>query len=508
MKLNIKKLTALVCAAMVSVSVLMAETSTSSFASAEDVKKAQLAMSSNDYIVTPGDIYTLAFSEGSFYLSVDTTYKVRVANLGIINAKGMTLQELKNKVETLIISNYPTSGIQFFLNNPASFNVYVKGETTSAGSLVCWALNRASDVLGSFYTSYSSKRFITVISSDGTSKEYDLFMAERDGDFSQNPFLRPDDTIIVHKLDRRVTISGEVKRAGTYELKTGEELNSLIFDYADGFSPNADKDNIMVSKFVGGKENYTTSYLKETDLHLETPLACYDKVVIGTNTLQRSVVYVEGAVRSDYNYQAEANSSAEIITGSVITSPSSTTRLRIPVDSGKTWKAFVLENQRMFTNSSDMVNAYVYRRLENGEEKCFPINVSEILYPGKVQAVVEDIEIETEDKLIVPFTQYYVTVNGAVNSAGRYGYQPGKDWTYYVGLANGFNLDQNLFSTIKITDKNGKKLSKKSVIPPEAQIYASRNSPNGGWVIPLITAIISFVTVCLTFYTTVKGFNF
>ena len=71
----------------------------------------------------------------------------------------------------------------------------------------------------------------------------------------------------------------------------------------------------------------------------------------------------------------------------------------------------------------------------------------------------------------------------------------------------GFNLDENLFSSVKITDKNGKKLSKKSEIPPEAVIYASRNSPKNGWLIPLITSILTFVTTCLTFIGTIMNFS-
>ena len=39
-----------------------------------------------------------------------------------------------------------------------------------------------------------------------------------------------------------------------------------------------------------------------------------------------------------------------------------------------------------------------------------------------------------------------------MNSAGKYAYQPGKTWTYYVNLAEGFNLDQNLFKVVKIDD--------------------------------------------------------
>ena len=55
--------------------------------------------------------------------------------------------------------------------------------------------------------------------------------------------------------------------------------------------------------------------------------------------------------------------------------------------------------------------------------------------------------------------------------------------------------------------QNGKKLSKKSEIPPEAVIYASRNSPNNGWLMPLITSILTFVTTCLTLIGTIMNFS-
>ena len=85
--------------------------------------------------------------------------------------------------------------------------------------------------------------------------------------------------------------------------------------------------------------------------------------------------------------------------------------------------------------------------------------------------------------------------------------KPKITYEYYINLANGFNLDENLFNSIKITDKNGKKLSKKSEIPPEAVIYASRNSPNNGWLIPLIPSILTFITTCLTLIGTIMNFS-
>ena len=116
----------------------------------------------------------------------------------------------------------------------------------------------------------------------------------------------------------------------------------------------------------------------------------------------------------------------------------------------------------------------------------------------------EEIMIQPGDTLYIPFTQYYVIVTGAVNDPGRYFYQADKDWSYYVNLANGFNQDQNIFSAVTITTKEGKKLSKKSKIPPEAVIHAQRNSPNQGWVLPLIISIITFLTTCLGLYTSIS----
>ena len=61
-------------------------TSSTSFTSTDNIKKAQVAAATNEYIVTAGDIYSLVYSGGSFSISVDSTYRVRVAHLGMRKA--------------------------------------------------------------------------------------------------------------------------------------------------------------------------------------------------------------------------------------------------------------------------------------------------------------------------------------------------------------------------------------------------------------------------------------
>lgn len=486
-------------------------TSSAAFTSTTDVKKAQIAMATNEYIVTAGDIYTLAYSGGSFSISVDSTYRVRVANLGIIDARGLTLQEFKNKVEALIINNYPSMGVQFFLANPASFHVFVKGEVEESLVVETWALERVSTILEDLYTDYSSKRFVTIISANGKETKYDLFKATRDGDFSQNPYLRPGDTIVVNKVDRVVKIEGDVRKPGEYELLPGEELKSLIFEYGDGFTPYADRDYISFSRFVGGKDFYSTQFLKETDLHVDMPLACYDKVFIGSLKDKRSVIYVEGALYKSYDRKTKEyveSTDTTIYPGEIVSSPTASVHLEFPFDKGQTFCGLVLENIDMITNSADLENALLKRKNADGEYVETKINLESVIHPSKTTPVANDIELEPGDTIVIPFTQFFVTVTGGVVSPGKYPYQPGKNWQYYVGLADGFDYDQNLFESVKIIDKSGKKLSKKSVIPPETIITATRNSPSKGWLIPLITSIFTFLGGFFTFYTAAKGFRF
>ena len=88
-----------------------------------------LARSSPDYMVTPGDVYTLTFMVGGNLIShtivVGTDYRIRVVNLGIVNGRGLTFVQVRNQVEAIVTNNHPLSGPQLILSQPASFRVFV-----------------------------------------------------------------------------------------------------------------------------------------------------------------------------------------------------------------------------------------------------------------------------------------------------------------------------------------------------------------------------------------------
>jgi protein involved in polysaccharide export with SLBB domain len=211
-------------------------------------------------------------------IMVDSTYIMRISNLGIINAAGKTLRQLKREAETIVSNNHPFSGGQLVLTKPGVFKVFVTGEVTAASEITAWAMERLSSLIR-FTTPFASLRNVTVKSTSGRVRSYDIFRAQRDGDLSQNPYLRPGDVITFTRFDRRVTVRGEVERPGAYQLLAGENLRDLIETYACGLTPRADKNYMELLRYVGSFSGERIA-LKNSNIQENFVLEDYDVVTI------------------------------------------------------------------------------------------------------------------------------------------------------------------------------------------------------------------------------------
>ena len=492
----------------------------------------QIAMSVPDYLVTAGDIYTLSFVIGtdaiSYSLPVDSTYRIRVANLGVIDASGKTFVELKRQVENLVTRNYPMSGVQFVLTSAAVFKVTIKGEVFSTTEKNVWALTRLSALLkeseletnvnnldpyadestlfeeNELLTKYSSKRNIMITSADGKSKNYDLFTAERFGDMTQDPYLRPNDVITISRFQRIAMINGTVERPGTYELLEGENLKDLVEVYGGGLAPRADTTRIELTKInteaekTGGK-----TYVSQKDIDENYKIESYDTIYIPSYKDLRPSIFIEGAVvmpqettiggtelsSSDIKSEGMSLTSSEIKTEEM----QSTNRLTISFNMGEKYTSFVRGHSQFFSSPvADTANSYIMR-----DNNKIPISIYKILYDKDFDS---DEILQSNDTLIVPFKQYFVSVSGAVKVPGRYPYVPDRGWEYYVSLAGGFIKTENSREKIVITDINGKKISKRDPITPETTIEAMTNSGlyHFNLYAPIITTLISAVSTSIS----------
>jgi len=422
-----------------------------------------LALSSADYRVTPGDVYTLSYIANNnnnnnntpitYTITVDSSYRIRVSNLGFVNGTGKTFLQLKNEIETLVANNYPLSGVQLVITQPASFNVHVRGELSRTGEVSVWALTRLSSLITEDnQTPYTSLRDVTVRSSNGQTQVYDLFNAQRLGNLSQNPYLRPGDVITFNRVKRVVSIYGSVERPGKYQLLDGENIRELIEYYGSGFTADADRTRLEIVRLVDNEEIAGVKlFLTTDDLDNNYTLKNLDEITVPSIRQLQSVMFVEGA--------AGNNGLAQNLSAS--------SRIIVRFNQGETYASLVRRNIEWFSEVSDTQNAYIIR---NGQRTMINLNLA--LYDSTYRS---ELIVQENDVLIIPFRQYFVSVAGAVVSPGRYPYIPDRDWEYYIGLAGGFIPGRNTRNTVTIVDLNGKRMNKTDIITPETTITAVTN---------------------------------
>lgn len=377
----------------------------------------QLANASKDYPVTAGDIYQLSFAAGtspiSYTLPVDSSYTIKVANLATLNGAGKTFMQLKAQVEAIVNRNYPMGGVQFYILKPAVFKVVVKGEVPYTQIKSSWALNRLSSMITpDCLTEFSSTRFVQVISKDGKSNEYDLFQAYRNGDLSQNPYIRPEDTIVIKRYDRKIHIAGDVERPGTYEILPGENLKQLVENYGGGLKNTADITRISLVR-TNGSENPSgnTLYLSDTSISSNFELKNLDSVNIPSFNELRPSVTLEGIIR---NPEIEAAEAAGIAAESTDRELTRSFKKPIRFFEGENYAQFVRRIQGSFVNYSDLENSYIIR---NGQK--INLNISELLKNYNLQS---QLFVQKDDRIVIPFSQTLtnkILINGEVKSVSE-----------------------------------------------------------------------------------------
>jgi protein involved in polysaccharide export with SLBB domain len=413
---------------------------------------------------------------------VDASYRVRVSNLGVVNAAGKTFLQLKAEAEAIVSNNYPLSGAQLVLTRPALFTVYLRGEVAAAAEHPAWALTRLSSLLDSGrLTPYASLRDVTVTAGGGQARVYDIFRARRDGDLSQDPYLRPGDTVTVGRVRRAVGIRGAVERPGQYQMLEGEGLGELVSRYGGGLTPLADASRAELVRLVGGSaESGEKIFLSEGDIAGGFALNDLDEVYVPLITDLMPVMFAEGAVQL-----------VDEESGTVL---GEANRVAVRFSEGENYASLVRRNRGWFSAVSDTRNAYLLR----GGER-IAMNLNPMLYDSGYRSAYY---VEGNDTLVVPFRQYFVTVAGAVARPGRYPYIPDRSWDYYVALAGGFDPVRNARESVEITALGGRRLGKGDEITPETIITARTNGAlyYFNQYAPVITTALSIASTFISIY--------
>jgi protein involved in polysaccharide export with SLBB domain len=459
----------------------------------DDTPRLILAISTADYPATPGDVYNLSFAVSgtavSVPLTLDAVYQLKIQNMGTINARNKTYLQVRQEVENLISKNYPMSGPSLTLVRMGHFTVQVGGETTVTDIQNVDGLTRVSTLAATNLTDKASIRFVQVIPANGKARTCDLFIANRNGDLSQNPYVSPGDRILIPSAGRIVELQGEVYRPGSYELLPEEGLERLVQYYGDGFNLSADSSRITLSRISTETPGETRvfSYQENSGMTLEDR----DVISVGNKAAKRPVAFFEGALSRETAAVEEITEDTKKIPTAVEKTTGEVegmAKLEYPFYEGETLGNAVLTNAGRFSSASDLVNAYVIR-----EGNHIPMDLTRYIYYNDFS---RDIPLVNGDVIIIPFRQYFVLVSGAVTQPGRFPYVPDRQAEYYINLAGGRDDLRNNKRGVTIRDINNRMVKDTVIIEPEMMITVPTNrfSARFNQYGPIVTTIISIIS--------------
>ena len=260
--------------------------------------------------------------EASYKLLIQPEGAINIPNVGLLTVAGLTIEEAKKLIRDKLVKTVYRSiatGVTNFtltLGNIRSIRITILGAakpgnyTVSSFTTLFNALYLCGgpEKIGSF-------RSIELIRNNKVHLKADLYQFLLKGNTSQNILLKEGDIINIPVYQKRVTIAGEVKRPGLYELLEDETAQTLL-DYAGGFTEKAYTANIKVNQFTSRERKVKdlsqtdfSKYLpgKGDSIAIEPVLDKYENRVTITGAIYRPGLYElkEGMKLSDLLKKAE-----------------------------------------------------------------------------------------------------------------------------------------------------------------------------------------------------------
>jgi len=258
-----------------------------------------------DYTLGPGDHLLLNIwgrVDLSLDLTVDREGKIFIPRAGEVIIRGTTLTEAKKRIRAVLSTVYSNFEMNLMLGRLRSMTVFVFGEVRRPGAYTVSSLTTAFNALyhAGGANERGSLRKIRLMRGNQTIACIDFYDFLLSGRRGKDPRLQPGDVVFVPIVGPRVTIRGEVKRPGIYELKGRERLTSL-FALAGGVTAEAYLERVMIDRVAerDGRRLLDVDYTAaQADTAQDIALVDGDDVsVFSIFEIRPNIVWLEGAVR-------------------------------------------------------------------------------------------------------------------------------------------------------------------------------------------------------------------
>jgi len=260
-----------------------------------------------NYILGPGDelqVSVYGVQEYNANIPVSVEGKITIEYVGQISVSGMSIEAATQKIKASIAKVYSTvasgqSQVSVSLSRIRTLKITIVGGKQPGN----YSISSLATVYNALHLAggpgkNGSYRNIELIRNNKVYKNIDIYKFLVKGDQSDNISLKDNDVIRIPAYSQRVSVYGEVKRPGIFEMKNGETFSDLL-NFASGFSESAYTASVNVIQKTG--KELKVHDINESEYNSYTPkLGDVFRVTKILNRFENRIK-IEGAVfRPDY----------------------------------------------------------------------------------------------------------------------------------------------------------------------------------------------------------------
>lgn len=263
------------------------------------------------YILGPDDeivVSIYGYSEKKYNLKVNELGEIYIPNVGPVFVNGLSIEEAGKKIQSKLAStiyraiNSGQTKVQVSLGKIRSIRVTVIGQAKKPGTFTVSSLTTLYNIL---YlcggpTAMGSYRNIEIIRGNDVKRTADLYDFLVDGNKKDNILLQEGDVIRIPYYENRVTLTGNVKREGKFEMLDTETFRELL-KFSGGFTDDAYRGAVTVIRITDTAKKIIDLPASEYDTFNANGS---DEYVIGK--LQEEFgnrIYITGSVQRPGPYQ-------------------------------------------------------------------------------------------------------------------------------------------------------------------------------------------------------------
>lgn len=419
----------------------------SSFGKFISLQASEGVINPDEYIVGPGDNIFISINgieEKNFNLVINHEGFLYIPRVGAVDLGNKTLFEAKKIIQDKLNKNFKNVDIYIALGEVRKIKVSLVGNVNRQSTLTLNSNSRLLDLLKSSdgLTATSDFRNIKVISKNGESKIYDFLKFLRLGNYTENPYLKDGDVVIIDKVNKIVSITGQIKYPGSYEYKEGETVDKLI-DLAGGYLYKAFTDSIEVVSFNGDGITQFSRFFSDKDLRAHPITLHYsDQVIVRefSEYYDEQWVNVNGEVRLPglFKIVKEKTTLTDIIkeAGGFLKNASLKDAVLYRTNADTTYDP-EFERIKMIPRADMTDDEYDYLKAKSRQRTGKVVVDFESLFNN--HNTQEDIILKKGDIITVPEKKNYVTLIGQVVKPGNIIYKDGLTVDDYIQLAGGFS---------------------------------------------------------------------